>query len=81
MKYKSQQNLSSKTNTKKKKNSITIAWTILIYIYIYIYYGFNFIWILALGALSATSGGTSLFFSLEAPPTGKVVEAKTCSKL
>ena len=79
MKYKSQQNLSSKTNTKKKKNSITIAWTILKYIYIY--YGFNFIWILALGALSATSGGTSLFFYLEAPPTGKVVEAKACSKL
>ena len=44
-------------------------------------YGFNFIWSLALGALSVVSGGTSLSFSLEAPPTGKVVKAKACSKL
>ena len=80
MKYKSQQNLSSKTNTKKKKNSITIAWTILIYIYIYIMalilFGF-WLW----GLCQLLQEGSLYFFSLEAPPTGKVVEAKTCSKL
>ena len=44
-------------------------------------YDINFIWSLAMGALSAASGGTSLSFSLDAPPAGKVVKAKACLKL
>ena len=36
---------------------------------------------MALGALSVASEGTSLSFSLESPPAGKVVKAKACSKL
>ena len=44
-------------------------------------YGLSFIWTLDLGALSTTLEGISFSFSLEAPPTGKIVEASSFSKL
>ena len=40
----------------------------------------SFIWSLDLEALSVDSWGISFSFSLEAPPTGKVVEANSFSK-
>ena len=45
------------------------------------HYGLSFIWSLDLGALSAASRGISLSFSIEALSTGRVVEARSFSKL
>ena len=46
-------------------------------------YGLSFIWSLDLEVLSVVSGGTplSLSLSLDAPPMGRIVEAKSFSKL
>ena len=41
----------------------------------------SFIWSLDLEALSVVSGGTSLSLSLDAPPMGRIVEAKSFLKL
>ena len=44
-------------------------------------YGLSFIWSLDLGALSVATGGISFSFSLETPPTSRVVEARSFEKL
>ena len=44
-------------------------------------YDLSFIWSLDLEALSVVSRGTSLSLSLDAPPIGRIIEAKSFSKL
>ena len=66
------------TKKERRKSLIALALTIL---QNQKSHGFNFIWILALGALLADLGGTSLSFSLEAPLAGKIVKARAYSKL